>query len=187
MKTRDRAVQASMALALALGLAGCATAPSRAVTARESPPSLPPPPNTQVIFYPSQGQSAEQQDRDRYECYRWAVRQTGFDPSASQVAPHQRVAVVAASPPDANATAGAFSGALVGAVVSNPRNAGGGALIGAVAGALLGAAADAGNEQQAQRLQQAYERSEDEQRDRRAEPFRRAMSACLGGRGYTVQ
>lgn len=34
-----------------------------------------------VYVYPREGQSPEQQDRDRYECHRWAVDQTGFDPS----------------------------------------------------------------------------------------------------------
>lgn len=36
-----------------------------------------------VYVYPREGQSPEQQDRDRYECHRWAVDQTGFDPSAA--------------------------------------------------------------------------------------------------------
>jgi hypothetical protein len=35
-----------------------------------------------VFVYPKQGQTDEQRDRDRYECYTWAVDQTHFDPSA---------------------------------------------------------------------------------------------------------
>ena len=35
----------------------------------------------QLYVYPLKKQSSEQQDRDRYECHRWAVQQTGFDPS----------------------------------------------------------------------------------------------------------
>src|SRR6516164_90871 len=34
----------------------------------------------EIIAYPEQGQSQQQQQRDRYECYQWAVGQTGFDP-----------------------------------------------------------------------------------------------------------
>ncbi|HXQ32215.1 MAG TPA: hypothetical protein VN790_09665 [Steroidobacteraceae bacterium] len=34
-----------------------------------------------LSVYPSDGQSPEQQSSDRYECYRWAVDQTGFDPT----------------------------------------------------------------------------------------------------------
>lgn len=37
----------------------------------------------EVIAYPAQGQSADQQGRDRYECHTWAVGQSGFDPSTS--------------------------------------------------------------------------------------------------------
>ncbi len=50
-----------------------------------------PPPEQQVVpeseiprelfIYPKQGQSQEQQDNDRYECHRWSVGQTGFDPT----------------------------------------------------------------------------------------------------------
>ncbi len=35
----------------------------------------------QMYIYPSQGQSPEQQNRDRYECHTWSVRQTGIDPT----------------------------------------------------------------------------------------------------------
>ncbi len=34
-----------------------------------------------VYMYPENGQSAEQQSNDRYECHKWAQDQTGFDPS----------------------------------------------------------------------------------------------------------
>jgi hypothetical protein len=36
------------------------------------------------FVYPRNGQSVERQATDRYECYRWAVSQTGFDPTMSQ-------------------------------------------------------------------------------------------------------
>jgi hypothetical protein len=36
-----------------------------------------------VYVYPREGQSEEQQNRDRFECHRWAVDQAGFDPSAA--------------------------------------------------------------------------------------------------------
>jgi hypothetical protein len=34
-----------------------------------------------VYVYPMQNQTPEQQSKDRYECYRWAANQTGFDPT----------------------------------------------------------------------------------------------------------
>ena len=33
-----------------------------------------------VFAYPSKGQSQEQQDKDNFECHRWAKDQSGFDP-----------------------------------------------------------------------------------------------------------
>jgi hypothetical protein len=38
----------------------------------------------QMIVYPASGQSEEQTDQDRYECYRWAMSATGFDPVSDQ-------------------------------------------------------------------------------------------------------
>lgn len=35
----------------------------------------------ELIVYPKQGQSEEQMNQDEYECYLWAVDQTGFEPS----------------------------------------------------------------------------------------------------------
>jgi hypothetical protein len=40
----------------------------------------------ELYIYPNHGQSAEKQSHNRYECHTWAVRQTGFDPTASSVA-----------------------------------------------------------------------------------------------------
>ncbi|HEY6353667.1 MAG TPA: hypothetical protein VIY30_04195, partial [Burkholderiaceae bacterium] len=84
------------AAALAGLLGGCVVAPP--------PRPAPPPPVVEapppdVYAYPLHGQSAEQQDRDHYECSLWATQQTGFDPSAPGVPPHERVRVVSAGPP----------------------------------------------------------------------------------------
>lgn len=43
----------------------------------------------QIFVYPNRGQSDEQRDRDRYECYVWAVEQTGFDPAAEDREPDE--------------------------------------------------------------------------------------------------
>lgn len=51
-----------------------------------------------LYVYPKNGQSAEQQASDRYECHRWAINETGFDPTqplggvASEQAPEKRTA-----------------------------------------------------------------------------------------------
>lgn len=49
--------------------------PRDAEAASESPPS------DDLYIYPRNGQDSAQQARDRYECHRWAVDQTGFDPT----------------------------------------------------------------------------------------------------------
>jgi hypothetical protein len=40
-----------------------------------------PPPADQMFIYPRLGQGEQKQADDRYECHRWAVGQTGFDPT----------------------------------------------------------------------------------------------------------
>ena len=54
------------------------------------PAAVPPPagsaPGSQVFIYPRQGQSEEQQAKDRYECHRWAAGQTGYDPTSPAAA-----------------------------------------------------------------------------------------------------
>jgi hypothetical protein len=38
-------------------------------------------PQTDLIVYPKNGQSSDQQAADRYDCHNWAKGQTGFDPT----------------------------------------------------------------------------------------------------------
>ncbi|MGD0490351.1 MAG: DUF6515 family protein [Steroidobacteraceae bacterium] len=48
------------------------------------PAAAPPPPAAQgsdLIVYPANGQSKDQQAADQYECHNWAKGQTGFDPT----------------------------------------------------------------------------------------------------------
>jgi hypothetical protein len=44
------------------------------------------PVGTEPIAYPKNGQSAEQQAKDKYECHHWAATQSGFDPTLGAVA-----------------------------------------------------------------------------------------------------
>jgi hypothetical protein len=34
-----------------------------------------------IFIYPGKGQNQVQQDKDRYECHKWAVEQTDYDPT----------------------------------------------------------------------------------------------------------
>lgn len=180
----------SLVIAVAIfSLAACATEPTPVAVREEAPP-----PDTNVYFYPAEGRSipAEQQDRDKYECHTWAVQKTGFDPSLPNVPPHQRVRVVASGPPPgADVAAGAVTGAVVGAAVSNPWHTGTGAVIGAIAGAAIGGIADAQRTAETNRIADAEnDRAHNAQAaafERRATDYRRAMMACLEGRGYSVR
>lgn len=48
--------------------------------------------NYDVIAYPAYGQAPQQQEQDRYQCHRWAVEQSGFDPAQASYAPPANVA-----------------------------------------------------------------------------------------------
>lgn len=59
------------------------------------PPAASPPPQAgndyNVLAYPVRGQSPQQINQDRYDCYRWAVQQSGFDPAAMTYPPAPEV------------------------------------------------------------------------------------------------
>jgi hypothetical protein len=131
----------------------------------------------QLYVYPQKGQSPAQQSKDQGECHAWAVQQTGFDPGmATAAAPP-------ASAPQGGAVRGGARGAAVGAVGGAiGGDAGKGAAIGAATGALVGGMRrrDQVRQQEAQQQQ-----AQAQMADRNAE-YRRAMGACLTGRGYTI-
>jgi hypothetical protein len=47
-----------------------------------------------VLAYPVSGQTPQQIDQDRYDCYRWAVQQSGFDPATMTYQPAPQVVQV---------------------------------------------------------------------------------------------
>ena len=107
---------------------------------------------TQVYFYLNKGQSTQQQSRDHYACYNWAVDQTGFDPSTSSIVPEQRVRIVPMPPPGHDTVVMSIAGAVLGALIAGPRHAAGGALIGAASGAMVGASSDISREESARQM-----------------------------------
>src|SRR6266851_7973553 len=165
-------------VAVAVLLAACVAPPPRTY-------AVPAPPPQRVFVYPANGQSAEQTDRDRYECHVWAVQQTGVDPSRAGANAYERVVVQPANPPGSGTVAGLIGGAIVGSIIGGPRNAGAGAIIGGATGAVIGCAADANAKAQAQQNQKQLNQSAAAGRAR-ADSYRRAIGACLQGRGYTV-
>lgn len=177
--SRD-ALRLAIPAAAIIGLSACVVAPPPPRTV-----AVPAPPPQRVFVYPSNGQSAEQTDRDRYECHVWAVQQTGVDPSRADANPYERVVVQPANPPGSATAAGAIGGAILGALIAGPRNAGAGLVLGGVTGAVVGSSVDASAQEQAHMTQQQLNQRAAEGRAR-GDSYRRALGACLQGRGYTV-
>jgi hypothetical protein len=168
-------------------LGGCVVSPPPRPLPPPPPRAEAPPPTTDVYAYPLHDQTPQQTDRDRYECSQWATQQTGFDPSAPGVPPHERVRVVSAGPPPGTGTAvGAVTGAILGAAISRPWQAATGALAGAVVGGAIGTAADAANAQQTRTVVVTDRRAAAAQ-EQQAANYRRAIGACLDARGYSVR
>lgn len=138
------------------------------------------------FIYPTQGQSQEQLEKDKFECYSWAKNQTEFDPMALPTA---------TSPPPAQepkkggtgrgALRGAAAGALIGEIADN--DAGKGAAIGAAAGGLIGGMRRREQVQQQEAARQQWEQQQVNQYAAARNAYNRAYVACLEGRGYNVK
>ena len=102
-----------------------------------------------LVIYPAKGQSKEQMDKDKYECYNWAKQQSVFDPmqvpKASQPPPQQE-------PQKGGLGRGAARGAAVGAAVGSLDGEMG---EGAKKGAIIGGAVGGIRRREQQRQQQA--------------------------------
>ncbi|RKE39463.1 YmgG-like glycine-zipper protein [Paraburkholderia sp. BL23I1N1] len=135
----------------------------------------------QPITYPANGQSQQKQNTDTGECQVWAKQTTGVDP----VALAQRAANQPGAPqPQGERLRGAAGGAALGAAVGAiAGNAGTGAAIGAVTGTV------GGGMQQRRRAQASAQQQQGMQQDtsQQLATYNRAFSACMSGRGYTVQ
>jgi hypothetical protein len=132
----------------------------------------------QLYVYPAHGQTPEQEQQDEYQCYQFGMNETGFNPAAPQAPdtppPQQKHGFLR----------GAFGGALLGvAVGAIAGNAGEGAEIGAASGGLFGGMR--GQQQRNQQQQAAQQQAQTYQTN--LNNYNRAYSACLEGRGYSVQ
>jgi hypothetical protein len=73
------APSASMTVA-AVPITTATSGPAPIAPAAAGPASPEPQKGPKVFLYPKNGQTSDQQARDRYDCYRFAVAQSGFDP-----------------------------------------------------------------------------------------------------------
>jgi len=137
-----------------------------------------------MYVFPGKDQKPEQQAADEQACYSWAIQQSGVDPlNMTPTAP----APVDKGPDGSvvkGAAVGAIGGAVVGGIVHPYHHHGGAAATGAMVGAMAGAAGkakkDAGKEQQAKQAAAATDKA-------KIDSFKKAYSACLEGKGYSVK
>lgn len=137
-----------------------------------------------MYIYPSRGQSAQQEQRDKAQCYTWAVKQSGFDPANPQVASGPPPP---SNPPQGGVFRGAAGGAALGAIGGAiGGNAGKGAAMGAAMGGLFGGMRRRRWHEQQMYQQQTYMEQQQGQLERGRRNFERAFGTCMTGRGYTV-
>jgi hypothetical protein len=137
-----------------------------------------------LYVYPAKNQSQAQQDKDRYECHTWAVKQTGFDPSRPPAGAPNTSASQQYQPSQPHVVKGAARGAALGAVGGAiTGNTGKGAAAGAAMGGLAG-----GFRRRDERRQQSAQQQANAQAAQQNQniAYNRAMAACLQGRGYSV-
>ena len=95
----------------------------------------------ELMIYPAQGQSNEQMEKDKFECYNWAKGQTGFDPmqmpTASSPPPSQEKKSVGGSTLKGGVVGGA-GGAIIGGIAGGSKGAKKGAAIGGLSGGAIG-------------------------------------------------
>ncbi len=134
-----------------------------------------------LFVYPSKGQSQDKQKADEFECYKWAMEQSGVDPmnmQKTQAAPAQE------GPTGAGVVGGAKGAAVGAALGSINGNAGEGAAAGAIVGGL--AARRRGKQAQAQQNQQA-EANATATDQAKIDNYKKAFSVCIEGKGYTIK
>jgi len=175
-------VRRTLAIGLSFGLAGGSWATGQnAPAGTQSPAASSGSPAAKVglFVYPQKEQNPQQQASDESACYASAQQQTGIDPTAP--APPPQEAAQKKGGAVKGAAGGATGGAAIGAIAGD---AGTGAAVGATAGAVRGRRqqkkANKQAEQQAQQQGQA-------QQAQRLDTFKRAFSACLDSKGYSVK
>lgn len=133
-----------------------------------------------LYVFPANGQTQEQQDKDESDCYTWAVKQTGYDPINPTTVQAEQVDTDPDGTAVKQAAGGAAAGAAIGAICGD---AGKGAAVGAVVGGLHGMKTKAAKDQQEQ---QAADQQAAQQNQTMVDNFKKAYTACLEGKGYTV-
>ena len=143
-----------------------------------------------LVVYPAKGQSNEQLDKDKFECYSWAKGQTGFDPmqmpTASSPAPSKGDKSVAGGV-IGGGLLGGVGGAVIGGIAGGKSAARKGAAIGGLSGGALGGMRSSSQNKQANAKREQWEREQTNQYMQQRNLYNRNYAACLEGRGYSVK
>ncbi len=134
-----------------------------------------------VFIFPADGQDQAQQNTDEMTCFNWAKQQTGYDP----LNPTQFVAAEVDKSADGSAVRGAAGGAAAGAAIGAiAGDAGKGAAIGAIAGGIRGRRAKKYGEAKQQQQNEAAANATAQSME---DDYKKAFSACMEAKGYTVK
>lgn len=144
----------------------------------------------QPFIYPGKGQTQEQMEKDKFECYVWAKKNSGYDPMhpptqqeiEAKIRQQQSQTQASGAGAGGSMARGAVGGAIIGEAVSD--DPGKGAAIGLIAGGIRSARRA---EQQKQQQEQAIKQQAQAELTRQRDTYNRANAACLEGRGYTVK
>jgi hypothetical protein len=144
-----------------------------------------------LIIFPAKGQSQQQMERDKFDCYSWAKQYTGFDPmqtpAPAQPPPPQPPPGAAAGGVVRGGAGGMALGAAIGGITGGWSGAGKGAAIGAVTGGIFGGLRSQARSYQSAQAQQQYAAQQSAQYWQKRDAYNRACSACLEAKGYTVK
>ena len=163
--------------------------------------------SAEPFIYPSKGQTAQQEQKDKYACYDWASQQTGFDPAQELEAQQAAASQARQQSQQAQQTAvqqiestqgqgvggavlGAAGGSIIGAIAGD---AGRGAAIGSAVGLLAGwhrrrvQGIEAENQQLHTQQQIAAQSAQQlAVSQQKLANYNLAFKTCMQGRGYTL-
>jgi outer membrane lipoprotein SlyB len=142
------------------------------------------------VVYPAEGQSNEQMEKDKFECYSWAKGQSGFDPmqmpTASSPAPPKGDKSVAGGVVGGGVLGGA-GGAIIGGIAGGKKGAKKGALIGGLTGGTIGGMRSGSQNKQADAKRKQWEQEQANQYMQKRNLYNRNFAACMEGKGYSVK
>jgi hypothetical protein len=143
----------------------------------------------EMVIYPSKGQSNEQMEQDKFQCYSWSKNESGFDPM---------VLPTASTPPPAKeaqqggvargAVRGTLAGGAIGAIAGNSKSdTRTGLRAGAATGALVGGMRRNNQVKKEDQQRKNWEQQQVNEYAQGRTNYNRAYAACMEGRGYSVK